>query len=199
MSDTQINSLDPQKRSSPLWKQMAGALGGAAIAFALYSAYQAAEPTLTAWVSLPRASMDEEPTAEVEVPDTASPETQERIAARARAIAERFSERPVHAAAPEEEDVMHSMVEEEEPMEAPEPIVEEPQPEATVEEAPAPIVEEPVAEVMEKASYAEVMAEPPRAPSLPSSGVGLWIAAAFSILGALGWKHRARLQRMTSL
>lgn len=78
-----------QKKTVPLWKQLVGALGGAAVAFMLYQGYTFTAPRLQALVTLPSApGIGDQATTRMATDEHV--EKQSRIARRIREIASRF-------------------------------------------------------------------------------------------------------------
>jgi|SRR3989338_3622825 len=214
MAETNTPILPDEPTRPPLWKQLLGALGGAAIALALYSSYEAASPSLAAWLSIPKETPRSD-TGDVAVPGSASEEMKKRIASRARAIAEEFSERPEHPveeveAVPSEaesafpvtespSDSIAEQVADTAPVPTSEPseeIWEEAEEESVLSEweSPAPAIRLQ-AHGREEDAIAQTSVQTPKAPSLPSSGVGVWLVSFLSILGAVGWKYRKRLDQ----
>lgn len=197
MTDTETPIISPDEPTRPpLWKQLAGAIGGAAIALALYASYEVASPALTAWLSIPETPRSDP--GEVKIQNNVTDKMQQRIARRAQAIAEEFSERPEHPVAESEEVSTASVSSSSDaaPIAAvvPAPILPTPE-----ELAPEAIQEEPVAPKSEPIAQAKpVTAEPvvaSKAPALPSSGVGVWLMGFLSILVAIGWKFHNWLHK----
>ena len=181
-----MEQTDTSKKA-PLWKQLAGAGAGALIALAFYGVYEVASPMLGAYLTIPT-FIGKHSAADVRVQDPSNTETQERLARRAREIAEQFSERPVtdlEEDVPEEPAAPAQVV-------APAPAIAPVQEIPKEEVAPAPLaaVENPL---YEKAEAAENVTPP----MLPSSGVGLWLSmhAAFLVVLAIRYRHKI-LSRM---
>jgi len=187
----------------PLWKQILGAVGGAAVALMLYTAWHAVSPHVSAWLIVPPTESPEA----IVLSDPAD-KTQkefERIARRAREIADTFG--TLHAASEISEEPMQKEAVESEPT----PVV-EPAPvvmEEEIEPAMNDVMAEEAIEVMptEEAAPPAPVYEPPViteavAPALPSSGLGVVLITVF-VLGALagilhsrGWFALSKEQSM---
>ena len=148
-----MDQTEAPTKKVPPWKQLAGAGAGALIALAFYGVYEVASPTLGAYLTIPT-FIGKHSAADVRVQDPSNMETQERLARRAREIAEQFSERPITDM---------------------EKALEEPS-------APAP-VEVPVAEAAGSITP----------PTLPSSGVGLWLSIHVAFLVVLAIRYRNKI------
>src|SRR3989338_3827387 len=177
-----MDQTDTPTKKVPLWKQLAGAGTGALIALAFYGVYEVASPVLSAYLSIP-SFRGIHSAADVRVQSPSNTETQERLARRAREIAEQFSERPITDL---EEDVPEEYIE---PAAAPaaEPVTPV---EAKEEITPTPLadVETPL---YEKAQAAENIAPP----SLPSSGFGLWLSIHVALLAVIGIRYRTKIYK----
>jgi len=179
--------MDEQTKTAPLWKQLVGAGVGSLVALALYGGYKFTSPHLGAFLTIPWVSPHEAPSGEVEALD-ASEAAQERLAARAKQIAEEFSTRKVHMAddtvtEPEEDvpPVVPLGSEEQAPME-------ESTPELEPEPKPEPVMEEEIQPVEETLKNVEP-------PALPSSGIGLPLVTVFAFLGAIAYRYRKVLEQ----
>ena len=180
-----MDQTEAPTKKVPPWKQLAGAGAGALIALAFYGVYEVASPTLGAYLTIPT-FIGKHSAADVRVQDPSNMETQERLARRAREIAEQFSERPITD--------MEKALEEPSapaPVEVPvaAPVQEPPVEEAPKEEvAPAPLAatENPLYEKAEAAGSITP-------PTLPSSGVGLWLSIHVAFLVVLAIRYRNKI------
>jgi len=78
-------------RRPSLWKQLLGAVGGAAIALLLYQAYKVSAPIVTAWLVVPQSQIDAEHPGATRVNAEVSDYEFDRLTAKAREIYERFA------------------------------------------------------------------------------------------------------------
>ena len=156
-----------------------GAGIGSLIALTFYGGYKLTFTHFGAYLTIPWVSPQEAPSGEVEALD-ASEAAQERLALRAKQIAEEFSTRKVHRANDSMMDdpvALPLLPEAEEPERAPIP---EPEPEPIVEEEI-----EPVSEALQNV-------EPP---TLPSSGIGMPLVTVLAFLGAIAFRFRKVLEK----
>lgn len=165
-----------------------GAFVGATIALVLYATYEAAAEHLQAYVAIPWTGPErhDAPSPRTVIADTTVEErTKDRLASRARAIAERFTQRPITDVA---EDAIVESIEE--------PLA-EPEASAAVQAVDvsrdAANVLSPPEEKKEEENTMKKEENAAKAPALPSSGVGTWLAGVFALLCAVGLKYRAVL------
>jgi hypothetical protein len=147
-----------------LLKQILGAIGGAAIALAIYGGYKAATPKLSALTILPpavRTASESFRPAASEFPS----DQYDRVSRRTREILERFDTNPAVEVPPTTEEK--------------DPIEEE-------QKIDDPLLDFQV--IAPKREVPEEVVEEDHAPNLPSSGVGVWTSAILALLFALGWR-----------
>jgi|GEM_PF-2043113 len=88
-----MDTNTPSQRPS-LFKQLLGAVGGAAIALVIYQGYSITAPVLTAWLVAPQSQIAAEHPGAVRVNQDVDEYTYNRVAARAQEIYQRFAAEP---------------------------------------------------------------------------------------------------------
>jgi|GEM_PF-3862003 len=187
----------------PFMREVVGIVGGALIALAVYTVYQESADFVTAYL-LPPGTTRSHFTGEVDIADTEMEDQEGRyrqITNRAKEIAERLR---INQTAMQDAEASHNaaFLENKVAFEAGAAIAEEPPAEPQTVSAPAGDtatdyvrrVQIAVQEHLEENDAQDIPSEPdvqeaapveevthPGAPSLPSSGIGLWIAAALSL------------------
>lgn len=178
-----------QTNTPPLWKQVFGAVGGAAIALLLYGGWHIATPRISAWLTVPPT---ESPLPIVlSDPSDKTQKEFERIAQRARLIAENLGD--AHAAPTEEmtEKELELIVGEEEFIPEDMPSKQDPTEYVQAENIPAEVYEPPVTD--DEPEFQSAVTVEAKAPALPSSGLGMVLIVIFAcgavtgVLRSRGW------------
>ncbi len=182
---------------TPLWKQVIGAVAGAALAFAVYTIWDIAAPHLTAWTSIPPTTSDQPSrTAKVDV----SEREYAHIAERARQIAAEFSDGPPVREQQEDPHAVYMEAKTVQPLPVRQISIEQEQvvEEVSIPEIPAVQNEEQIEQVppqeqvlMHQEAEAEAVIQD--TPALPSSGFGIWLCAIVA-LGAVAGLSEKRLR-----
>lgn len=206
--DTNLNT--EERSRPPLWKQALGAIGGALVALGIYTMYTEASPQVTAWLSIPWPNDHRAPSGEVTVLDVDDYDAQDRIAAKAREIADRFSTRPMNVVEGEEEEEDGRELAQTDTSDA---VPEQPPYRSMIQqmssasssaasmESSESFAESSMSEPMASSVAAEgqsssqsSMTHIARVPELPSSGIGMWIVGIAAFLAAIGYRFRKELK-----
>jgi len=170
--------------SSPLWKQLLGAVAGAGVALLLYGGYTQVSPKLTAWIVAPQANINAEQPGGVRTNREVSDYEYKRFVARSQEIYRQFAAAvPVQSSSASQAAL--AVVPPPPPLSAPA---------GTGAVTPVRVrqrVVPPPAEVVRE----QVVME--RADNLPSSGVGLWLGCALAGIGAAGMVVRRRMKHLS--
>lgn len=160
----------------PLWKQLLGAAVGGSVALSLYGIYTVAEPTVTAWLTVPKTTSD--------MPVRVAGVDEDRtahIVSRAQQIAEEFGERPNHS------------VPVEEVVDIPPPPTPDPDIRASLfrpVEREFRVPPAPPVRVVQAATPEAIDPVHAGAPHLPQSGFGLGAVGIASLGLAAAWRKR---------
>lgn len=166
--------------SSPLWKQLVGAMAGAGLALVLYGGYSVSAPVLTAWLIAPQSQIDAKHPGGVRSNDTMGDIQYKRFVSRSQEI---YSHLAAEGDRPLPTEINNQITV---PASTPPPPPPVPQ---NVEATGAvlPRVQVRVREMPPIRQPLPVTArrEAVRSDQLPGSGIGIWMGATIAALGTL--------------